>query len=395
MRVLMSAYVCAPGWSSEPGIGWGVAAAVAEHHDVWLLTSSRYREVFEDPVNSIPPRLRVEFVEDRGLTPRVGPYPAYLAWQVSAYRRAQRLHRDVSFDIAQHVTFANSAMPSLLGRLGVPFVWYAGSFAATPWTFFPGMGARAVAGELLRDVAAHTAGRAARRITVGRRTTVISVDAPSSRRVKGRRIVLGGLQPWELARLAAVAPPPASGEPFRVLSIGRLLGWKGFHLGIRAFARFQRAVPHSEYLVVGDGEQRHRLERLAGSLGVASRVRFLGACSRDDTFAALGRCHVVLHPSLHEQVGFAVLEAMAAARPVVCVGAAGPPELVGTTGVVVARSSPRRVVDDLAGALASLHGDEAGRIARGVAAQARAIEHWNWARVARDLDEIYRVAVTG
>lgn len=391
----MSAYACAPGWSSEPGIGWGVASAVAAHHDVWVLTSEQYRAPFEDPANAVPPRLTVEFVPAPAPS-RAGAYPAYLAWQLAAYRRAQQLHRQISFDLAHHVTFANSAMPSLLGRLGIPFVWYAGSFSATPARFLPGIGLRAGMAETARDLVAATAGRVSRRLTTTPRTTIVSVDAPPRpSTTRWRPLVLGGLHSWELSALLSLPPRPEDDGVFRILSVGRLLGWKGFHLGMRAFARFQASVPQSEYLVVGHGEQRRRLEALAHALGVGDRVRFAGSCTRAETFAALASSDVVLHPSLHEQVGFAVLEAMAAGRPVVCLDAAGPPRLVGDTGVVVARRAPGQVVEDLAAALVRLHADVAWRRALGEAARTRAAEHWSWARVADDLLDVYRSCVAG
>lgn len=395
MRILMSAYACAPGWSSEPGIGWGVAASVAEHHDVWVLVSEQYRSAFEDPRNSIPPRLHAEFVPVPTPFRRGGTYLAYLAWQVAAYIRGRRLHHEVRFDLVHHVTFANSAMPSLLGRLGIPFVWYAGSFSTTPAAFLADLGARATTAEVARHVVTTTVGRLARRCTIGNRTTVLSVEAlPSPTPARSRSMVLGGLHAWELSQLTSLPLPPAEEErPFVVVSIGRLLGWKGFHLSLRAFARVHRSIPHCEYIVIGDGEQRPRLERLARRLGVADAVRFLGPCSREETFAALARSDVLLHPSLHEQVGIAVLEAMAAGRPVVCLGVAGPPVLVGSAGVVVDRGSPTQVADDLAQVLLGLHADVGRRLELGRAARVRAVEHWTWTRLAADLDEVYRTAL--
>lgn len=407
MKVLLSAYACAPGWGSEPGIGWGVAAGLAERHDVWVLTGEHSRGPIEASAGSRPARLHVDYVDVPDAVGSAGTYVSYLAWQAAAYHRARGLHREVGFDLAQHVTYANSAMPSWLGRLGIPFVWYAGSFVTTPLPFLAGLGPRSSAHEAARNTAVKIAGRAARRLTLTANAMTIAVDAPPAGGGEWRKLLLGGLQPWELAVLHAI-PARRDGGAFRVLSAGRMLGWKGFHLGLRAFARLAEHVPEAEYWLIGDGEQRPRLERLAAELGLSQgpgraagggrgaagggrggKVRFLGACTRDETFAAMAGCDVMVHPSWHEQVGFVVLEAMAAGRPVVCLDVAGPPELVGDAGVVVARSTPDHVVGDLAEALISLHGDPAERHRLGAAARRRSAEHWNWERVTRHLEGVY------
>src|SRR5206468_2173623 len=70
--------------------------------------------------------------------------------------------------------------------------------------------------------------------------------------------------------------PTRAEKPFRVISIGRLLHWKGFHLGLQAFARFHRVCPESEYWVVNDGPEAGALKKLTADLGIADRVIFWG-----------------------------------------------------------------------------------------------------------------------
>jgi glycosyltransferase involved in cell wall biosynthesis len=105
----------------------------------------------------------------------------------------------------------------------------------------------------------------------------------------------------EIVQLSGI--PLHQGNPFRLLSLGRLLHWKGFHLGLMAFARFVREFPQSEYWLVGDGPERRNLERLVGDLGIADKVRFWGALPRAQALKKLAECNVLLHPSLHHSGG--------------------------------------------------------------------------------------------
>jgi glycosyltransferase involved in cell wall biosynthesis len=93
-------------------------------------------------------------------------------------------------------------------------------------------------------------------------------------------------------------------------------------------------------LVVGDGPQRSELEALAGSLGVADVVRFLGY--RDDAIQILASSDVLCHATLFEGMPMVVLEAMALGLPVVATRAPGVTEVIddGRTGLLVPPRDP-------------------------------------------------------
>jgi glycosyltransferase involved in cell wall biosynthesis len=93
-------------------------------------------------------------------------------------------------------------------------------------------------------------------------------------------------------------------------------------------------------LVAGDGPLRPRLEQMRDELGLTERVRFLG--DRDDVEPLLRACDAFVSASAWEGMPNAVMEALAAGRPVVATSVGGVPELVehGVTGWLVARSDP-------------------------------------------------------
>ncbi len=121
MKLLLSAYACEPGLGSEPGVGWNSVLQAARFHDVWVLTREVNRKGIEQA--PAPPQLaRVHFVYldlpselrfwKKG---RRGLYLYYYLWQILAYRRAVRLHREIGFDAVQHVTFVNYLDAQLAG----------------------------------------------------------------------------------------------------------------------------------------------------------------------------------------------------------------------------------------------------------------------------------------
>lgn len=104
---------------------------------------------------------------------------------------------------------------------------------------------------------------------------------------------------------------------------------------LRAASRVARELPGARFLLIGDGSERVRLEALVRKLGIGDRTIFAG--DRHDVADLLAALDVFALSSFTESFPNAVLEAMAAARPVVATRVGGVPELVedGTTGYLV------------------------------------------------------------
>jgi glycosyltransferase involved in cell wall biosynthesis len=127
-------------------------------------------------------------------------------------------------------------------------------------------------------------------------------------------------------------PRAKTGKGFRACIVCRLTPWKRVHLAIRA-----AAIAHVELVVVGDGEERGHLERLARALGAP--VRFVGYAP--DPRPHIGECDVVLSTSDREPLGLSVMEALSMGRPVVACATGGIPEIVhdDETGILVPDAS--------------------------------------------------------
>ena len=153
-------------------------------------------------------------------------------------------------------------------------------------------------------------------------------------------VVLNGIDVERFAR----PPEPVRG---RLLVVGRLAPPKRPDLVIRALHGLRERFPEVELHFVGDGPLREPAERLARELGVASRVRLLG--TREDIPELMRTATCVVLASDYEGCPVSVIEAMAAAVPVVATRVGGVPELVeASTGFLVEPG----VHDELTAALA-------------------------------------------
>jgi glycosyltransferase involved in cell wall biosynthesis len=408
MRVLVSAYACEPGSGSEPGVGWNQVRQVARFHEVWVITRSNNREVIEEAVAKEPmPNVHWVYFDlprwarfwkkgNRGI------HAYYYLWQTAAYFMASRLHRKVKFELAHHVTFVNYWRPTFLALLPIPFIWGpVGGGESTPRGFTRTFSIRGRIYEALRDFARKLGELDPLvRLAVRRTSVALATTTQTEKRLRAlgcRRVSIlseSGLPARDLHELAA--SQPHQNAPFRVLSLGRLLHWKGFELGLLAFARFHALFPDSEYWLIGDGPERKRLELLTREFRLEDKVFFWGQVSRAQVLEKLAACDLLLFPSLHDSGGWVCLEAMAAGRPVVCLDLGGPGlQVTPETGIKVSPNSPEQVVEDLASALSELAQDSIRRTRLGCAGRRRVQEAFSWKAKGDLMNQIYLEVFNG
>lgn len=165
-------------------------------------------------------------------------------------------------------------------------------------------------------------------------------------------VIPNGLPPEAFATVApALAPEPG------VMRIGLIARMneraKNHALFLRAASRVANHFPLAEFVLVGDGPLRKEWEDLSRQLGIGTRTRFLG--ERHDITAVLAALDVVVSASRSESLSNAILEAMAAGRPVVATRVGGNPELVcdRETGLLVAPEDEDALANAFGAALAS------------------------------------------
>jgi glycosyltransferase involved in cell wall biosynthesis len=315
-------------------------------------------------------------------------------WHIGAYRVARRLHSDRPFDLAHHVTLGRYWMPSLLALLPIPFLWGpVGGGESTPPSFLKGLGWKGIVYEKVRTAARRLAEcDPFLRLTARRSALALATTEESAVRLRhlGARTtyVIPQVALSEIMLRELGVPHTLEAPPLRFVSIGRLLHWKGFHLGLRAFAQLNE--PGTEYWVLGDGPERPRLEELSRKLGIADRVRFSGELPRHEVLARLKECHVLIHPSLHESGGTVCVEAMAVGKAIICLDLGGPALMVThETGFKIAAQRPELAVTEMADAMRRLARSRTLREQFGSAANRRASDTFSWTVRGEQLNDLY------
>ncbi len=406
MKVLLSAYSCEPGKGSERGVGWNVAREVSKHHEVWILTrpdESREAIEAELALNPIPNLHFVYFTlpfwQDSLRWGQTGAMQLhYYLWQIQAYLVGKKLHQEIGFDAIHHVTFVRYSSPSFLSFLPVPFVWGpVGGGESAPLPFWADFNLKNKLYEVAR-LAWRSMGEfdLFTRITAQRSAIAYVTTEDTAKRVChmgspyvqiSSETAMSGQDIEQLARF-----PPANDSPVRFISIARLLHWKGFHLGLRAFAKAN--LLDAEYWILGDGPEMKRLQSLAFDLGIAQQVKFWGLLPREEVLQKLSQSSILVHPSLHDSGGWVCLEAMAAGRPVICLDLGGPAvQVTPETGFKVPAHNPEQSASGLSEAMVTLASDKNLRLQMGQSGQRRVRECYSWEVKGKQLAEIYEEIV--
>jgi glycosyltransferase involved in cell wall biosynthesis len=356
-RILAFDYACEPGEGSEPGAGWAWARILARLGDTWVVTRANNRPSIETALAATPERDRLHFVfvdlphwasfwkkGQRGIR------LYYLLWQIAALRAARRLHGEVGFTLAWHLTFANAWFGSLAPLVGPPFVYgpVGGGVGMPPAGLAGMLGGRALRFELAR-AAAKELGRYVNplaRLAWARARLVLVQNRETADWLPPRHRTKIAVFPNPVLDTTAFERERRAGDPPTALFAGRLIAWKGAALALESIA----STRDWRLLVCGAGRDERQITELADRLGLDGRVRFLGTQPREEVLRLMkSEADVLLFPSLREEAGWIVVEALASGIPVVCLDRGGPPVLGGDAALAAPlEDDPQAVASSLA-----------------------------------------------
>jgi glycosyltransferase involved in cell wall biosynthesis len=264
--------------------------------------------------------------------PRIGMSAAPALLYVAALRAIRRLRAaGLGLDVIDaHYVYPDGVAALRLGRaLGLPVVITARGSDITRLPDFA-MPRRMIAWAIQRADALIAVSAA-----LGARLVALGAD-PARVTVLRNGVDLGQFRPAP-DRAAARAALGLTGPT--LLSVGHLIDRKGHDRVIAALAMLPPSVG---LLVVGEGPRKAALRSLAALLGVAGRVRFLGALPHADLAAVYGAADVLVLASAREGWANVLLEAMACGTSVVASPIAGNDEVVreDAAGVIAAENTP-------------------------------------------------------
>lgn len=294
---------------------------------------------------------------------------------------AQSLHARERFDIAHHVTISSWRLPSPLWRLNVPLIWGPlGGGEEIPKNFREILSPAARAFEIFRMLTArltaispklrNCASHAAISLAANSETAMLLTKL-GARRVE--KLSPAFFSQDAIARLSSHLSTKNYTGPLEIFSGGSLEGRKGVSLALHALAALKKEGLRFRYRLGGHGAEGTFLKSLAQKLGLGPEdVIFSPGYSGSEYENVLHQSHVYLLPSLRENAGLTMMEAMLAGAVPVITNLGGPGEIVTKEcGFVLDASTPGVLIEEIKSALRHLYRNRDSCQKFGQAASAR------------------------
>lgn len=375
IKVLLSAYACEPDKGSEPGVGWNWALELTKmEYDVYILTRSKNKKKMDDYFirNKKPDNLNF-FYYDLSISKFliylkeniivVNIY--YFLWQMGALKFVRKRHKEIKFDIIQHLTFGVFRHPSFLYRLDVPFVFGpvgggedtpAQVRSLIPFKYFfydllrTAFNRMSCYNLLLTEMFKHS-------LVIFTKTQQTKDLIPIKYHSKTINYLEIGITNTTDKKLRD------SNEEFNLLYAGRLMYFKGFDLAIPAFAEFTRIYQgNTEFYIIGNGKYKKRITDIALKNNIVSRIKFIEWMNQKELLNFYKKVDVLLFPSFHDSSGNVVLEALSFGLPVVSLDCGGPAAVMGDKlkelTVYTGERSPHEIIQDISRKLKKLATEE-------------------------------------
>jgi glycosyltransferase involved in cell wall biosynthesis len=350
MKLLISAYACAPNRGSEHGVGWNwTTEAHRLGHEVWALVSPAHRHAIEDAsrhdavcrgIHWLFPELSYWPLEPATEPKWERTYN--LLWQRAALGAVRELQHRVEFDAIHHLTWGGVRAPTFFGSLGPPLiVGPIGGGETSPFSLRDGFNFRGRILETLRDLSNSTIF-----INPLVRRGLVDAAVIFAKTADTRNLLSGTLRKKTVVfcelgvRKAQIASPRMRRQtPPRLLYAGRLLYWKGVHIAMQAFSELLTKIPNARFTIVGNGPEEARLRADAQAWKIRDSVDFISWLPQINLFELYNSHDLLLFPSLHDSSGGVVLEALCQGMPVVCLDLGGPKDIVTANSGVIIRTA--------------------------------------------------------
>lgn len=406
MRILISAYSCETGRGSESEIGWRIVNALAERHEVCVITRANLRAVHAASFAETPKPagLHFEYFDlpwifrfyKRG---KRGFLIYYYFWQIGIWLRARRMLREEPADVLHHLIGGMDWMPAGLSLCRGPFIWGpVGSENTHP--------------VILRHLPLKSRLKDLVRVAV--RWLLRTLD-PFTQLTAARADVVLSHTPETLpARLApkvhpftqigivdhpSLAKPKSDlsrGERLRMVYAGELKDWKGARMALDAALRAFEMGVAADLTVIGDGPLRAEMESAVRAHPNGEQVRFLGKVQMEQLVQALHDSDLMLYPTFHHGLATIVLQAMLTGLPIICIEGDATGRAVGDeAGITVPLSETHPPAAGLAGAIAALASDEDRRQALAATARQISLERYSYQALTLRIEAVYDDVLSG
>lgn len=405
MNIFLGVYACEPNNGSEPEVGWQMVSEIAKampNDNIYAVTKLNNKEVIEKegyPKNVnffyyAPPRW-LTFWKKGGR----GIRTYYYIWLIGAALFMKK--QNIKFDIVHHITFVNDWLPSffyLLKNKKNKFIWGPiGSNDPIDFKFYENnkMKFKEMITNILKFIYRNF--DPSFYICKANADCIIGINdnvKNKLRLISSKYFISEPAIAVKKSDVENIIPTNKQNSTFTVVTVGRLVHIKNFQLSILAYNSFLQNNPNIKDVklkIVGDGEDRQKLEKLVQRLNIKQFVEFVGKVSLSEVQEHFAKANLFLFPTL-ENAGFVTLEAMSNSLPVLAMKYGGPEQFIKnniSSQLVDSTLKYDEIAEKLAEKLELFYNDRELCMKVGTQNRKDIIDNFTWEAKAQKMKKIY------
>jgi glycosyltransferase involved in cell wall biosynthesis len=401
LKILVSAYACAPNKGSEPGMGWNFVTGLAKFHELHVIVEKRK---WEQPINDflennpgLNDSVTFYFIDKKRNKPlrKIWPpsyYWFYKKWQKEAYKLACQLDLKENFDLIHQLNMVGYREPGYLWKIKKPFVWGPiGGLENSPWRFLQSLGFKGFLFYAGRNVINFWQRNFLTRpkLAVKRKKSAVISATPDNKilvkRLWGKDSTIISEVGQELNKIYKIEPREES-KPLKIIWSGQHTAGKNLHLLLEAL----KGVNFNFQLhVLGKGEMTSSWKILADRNGIQKQTIWHGWVEKSKAFEVLSNGHVFCITSIKDLTSTVTLEALSYGLPIICLDHCGFSHVVNEScGIKINVSTPKKASIGFSKALEKIYADESLRQSLSQGAFERA-KDFSWESKINRLKTIY------
>lgn len=397
-KILISAYGCEPFVGSEAGVGWNWVLQMGKNNQLHVITRENNKEKIEanlpiDLKNNIqfyyydaPDYIKRLKKRDKGL------YFYYSIWQFGIIKIVRQIIKSNNIDYTMHLSFGSFWMPTFLPFFNVPFIWGPlGGGDCVPKSFLKilPLKQRIIQGfryflkwsSFANPLVAYPSKKAK---VILARTDDSAETIPKKYRHKVK-VILETAMSDDVFDITA---NKEKNEKLELMYAGRLIPIKNVMSLVQAI----KLIPPKYDIhlnIVGRGSEKNNLLSYVKEHDLEQKVTFIDEMPRRKVLEMLSMTDVYLFPSLHEGGSWALMEAMAAGLPVICLDCTGMHTITTEDSAIrIEPTEPKIFVETMAEAICHLADSAEYRKRIGEKARQRIWANFRWQDKANFMEEL-------
>ena len=126
-----------------------------------------------------------------------------------------------------------------------------------------------------------------------------------------------------MEKIPEVLQTPHDAEKIKIVMAGRLIYWKAFDIGVKAFLKLAEKYPNVELHILGEGNQKNALKKLAGKY-LDKQIYFIPPVQHDEIYQFYSGFDIFMNTTLRDSGCMTMMEAMSVGLPCIAIATGGP-----------------------------------------------------------------------